>query len=403
MWATTLSFPPPGDFPDVRGFASPYTNSELMVVAALWDLYDPASGAETFDTLADGWNGPASNGIWLISTADKPTTIDAFWTNWVSRRGSKCDASAIMQHHLLPYPPFAYPVAVTVMPPSYGSVTRVPATANCPDNTYRDGTVMTLTASANSGYFFSRWTGTLLDYTNPLVITVNITHALTANFVIPKKGYLPIILKQPTPTPTLTPTPTRTPTVTRTPTRTNTPLASPTPTRTATATPMWYGCEPNEDFNSACTGGSGTWYLWPSPDQDWFKFNVYIPVNESRDITVDLQSIPAGKNYDLALYSPTNLLLDSSVNTSNMNEQVSYLASSNESGYYRIKVFAHGSADYHQTDSYQIKVSVVVGPLSINGYPGPGSSGASPFGAPLLPPPAFPNATPTPGGYPGMP
>lgn len=245
-----LESPAPGDFPDVRGFASPYNNSELMVVAALWDIYDPSSGAETFDALSDGWNGPGTNGIWQISTADKPTTIDTFWTKWVSRRGSHCDASAVMQHHLLPYPPFAYPVTVSVSPSSYGSVTRVPVTANCPDNKYREGTVMTLTASANTGYFFSRWTGTLLEYTNPLVITVNLTHSLTAYFVIPRKNYLPLILNQPTPTITPTPTPTRTPTrtptatVTRTPTRTlsptltrtNTPGPSPTFTRTATPT-----------------------------------------------------------------------------------------------------------------------------------------------------------------------
>ncbi|MEW6402838.1 MAG: hypothetical protein AB1649_13630 [Chloroflexota bacterium] len=50
-------------------------------------------------------------------------------------------------------------------------------------------------------------------------------------------AYLPLILRQPTPTPT------RTPTITRTPTRTPTPLYTPTPTRTLMTTPCnWPHC-----------------------------------------------------------------------------------------------------------------------------------------------------------------
>ncbi len=50
-------------------------------------------------------------------------------------------------------------------------------------------------------------------------------------------AYLPLILRQPTPTPTRTPTRTLTPTVTRTPTRTLSPTVGPSRTPTRTATP----------------------------------------------------------------------------------------------------------------------------------------------------------------------
>lgn len=149
------------------------------------------------------------------------------------------------------------------------------------------------------------------------------------------------------------------PTETPTPTDTQRPTHTPRPP-TPTNTPTWYGCEPNEIFAEAClifTGQTNAFHLWPTADEDWFVFDVVVP-GLGGCVNVSLTSIPANRNYNLALYSPTNVLLATSANSSNANEFISYPMLGGGSGAYRVKVYAQGSNDYHSSDSYQLFINV---------------------------------------------
>jgi hypothetical protein len=168
---------------------------EFIVAAVLWDIFDgsaPPSVHEAFDQFFDGFNGPASNGIWHFSTADlpgkshPPRTIRSFWQRaWVEGRpDDACYGSLILQHHLLPYGPFAYSLITRVEPPGSGSISISPG-PNCPDSKYSDQTLVTLTAQPNPGYTFSRWLGVNSNpRENPAAITMNRDRTVTARFVL---------------------------------------------------------------------------------------------------------------------------------------------------------------------------------------------------------------------------
>jgi hypothetical protein len=90
-------------------------------------------------------------------------------------------------------------------------------------HTYEEGTHVTVTANASSGWIFDHW---LLDSvnvgsTNPYTVTIDKDHQLTAVFTS---------TASPTPTPTPTPEPTATPTPTAAPAATPSPPPSPSPT-----------------------------------------------------------------------------------------------------------------------------------------------------------------------------
>jgi uncharacterized repeat protein (TIGR02543 family) len=58
-----------------------------------------------------------------------------------------------------------------------------------PDQTvYTYGTTVTLTATPSTGYHFTGWTGDATTSTNPLVLTMDSTKTLTANFAINSYG-----------------------------------------------------------------------------------------------------------------------------------------------------------------------------------------------------------------------
>jgi hypothetical protein len=182
---------------------------EGVVAASLWDVFDTAD--EAFDQLADGFDGASGNGIWHLSTTDgppgnhEPWTIDQFWSHWLSDRPSNaCYGSVILQHHKLQYEPFVFTLATSADPAGAGSVSVSPG-ANCPANTYADGTNLTLTAVPASGYVFDHWGGDATGTSNPLSLAIDSDKAVTAHFAVP------------TPTPTSTPVPNPTHTPTRTP------------------------------------------------------------------------------------------------------------------------------------------------------------------------------------------
>jgi uncharacterized repeat protein (TIGR02543 family) len=70
-----------------------------------------------------------------------------------------------------------YTLTVTVNPSGAGTVSLSPA-----GGTYTAGTVVTLTATANTGYRFSSWGGDLSGSQNPTTITMNSNKSVIANF-----------------------------------------------------------------------------------------------------------------------------------------------------------------------------------------------------------------------------
>lgn len=70
-----------------------------------------------------------------------------------------------------------YTLSVVINPPGAGTVTMNPS-----GGTYNAGTVVTLTATANSGYVFSGWAGDLSGTSNPATITMDANKVVIANF-----------------------------------------------------------------------------------------------------------------------------------------------------------------------------------------------------------------------------
>ncbi|MFC1995017.1 IPT/TIG domain-containing protein [Chloroflexota bacterium] len=75
---------------------------------------------------------------------------------------------------------------VTVSPPGSGYVTKSPNLA-----VYPNGTVVTLTATASSGYDFSHWSGNAGGNSTSTTVTMNANKSATANFVV-ENGSAPV-------------------------------------------------------------------------------------------------------------------------------------------------------------------------------------------------------------------
>lgn len=91
-----------------------------------------------------------------------------------------------------------YSLTTSSLPVGGGTIARNP-TFNCNGNTqYSPGTIVTVTANANSGYAFNHWTGTSDTSTNPSTVTMSSAKSITATFdLVPfKYQYLPFVSKQ---------------------------------------------------------------------------------------------------------------------------------------------------------------------------------------------------------------
>lgn len=141
---------------------TPKENSEMIVAASLWDIYDGA--AEPFDVVQDSLDGPAHNGIWTVSTTNDPFTSAEFWQEWGQIRGKTCEVSAIFQNYGLQFDPFMYELTTQVT--GSGSITPSPA-PNCPQGTYLRNTSVTLNAQPSVGISFLNWSGDISGSANP--------------------------------------------------------------------------------------------------------------------------------------------------------------------------------------------------------------------------------------------
>lgn len=72
----------------------------------------------------------------------------------------------------------------TVTPSNGGTITASPSS---PDGYYITGTQVQLTAKANQGYSFNRWSGDLSESTNPQTIIMSVPRTVTASFAAPAR------------------------------------------------------------------------------------------------------------------------------------------------------------------------------------------------------------------------
>lgn len=84
-------------------------------------------------------------------------------------------------------------------------------------------------------------------------------------------------------------------------------------------------------------------------------------MNEAREVDIYLESIPTTENYNVQLYDASNNVLNGSSNSGNTNEHINYyLGEPSMSGTYYVRVYPASSSDYHQLDSYALKVQITV-------------------------------------------
>ena len=77
-----------------------HAEDEGAVAASLWDIFDPVSTSESWDTIGNGINGSSNNGIWSIVNGIGPSDILEFYSDWVnSSNGYNPEITAILQHH----------------------------------------------------------------------------------------------------------------------------------------------------------------------------------------------------------------------------------------------------------------------------------------------------------------
>ena len=74
-----------------------------------------------------------------------------------------------------------YLLTTAVFPSGAGTVIASPSSSGY----YNAGTNVQLTASANTGYQFSNWSGDLSGSTNPQSIAMNAVHSVSTNFSVP--------------------------------------------------------------------------------------------------------------------------------------------------------------------------------------------------------------------------
>ena len=108
-----INFEPPTPSAD-------HPEDEGAVAASLWDIFDPASTSESWDTIGNGINGSSNNGIWSIVYSDGPTDVLEFYSDWInSSNRYNPEITSILQHHKIE-PDITSPT-ITITTPTSGS------------------------------------------------------------------------------------------------------------------------------------------------------------------------------------------------------------------------------------------------------------------------------------------
>jgi len=113
------------------------------------------------DNVFDSWSGDASGNM-------NPTTVTLTANKYVIANFASC-----------------YSLSTSATPSGGGSVGVNPA-PNCNNGTqYLSGTIVTLTATANSGYVFTEWRGNASGNTNPTTVAMTFDLNVNASFFAP--------------------------------------------------------------------------------------------------------------------------------------------------------------------------------------------------------------------------
>ncbi len=91
-----------------------------------------------------------------------------------------------------------YTLTVNTASTGSGTVTSSPAGINCGNTCSSDfdfGTVVTLTAMADTGSAFTGWSGAVTSTSNPITLTIDTAKSVTATFDINATLFLPVIIK----------------------------------------------------------------------------------------------------------------------------------------------------------------------------------------------------------------
>jgi len=130
-----------------------------------------------------GWAVGSSHSLSVTSPQAGPEGIRYVYSSWSD--GGSQGHTVTASPASLPYiPNFVtqfgwYNLTTAVSPTGGGAVTFVPSSA---DNWFSSGDSVILTATGNSGYTFSEWSGGASGGTNPVTITMDGNKAVTANF-----------------------------------------------------------------------------------------------------------------------------------------------------------------------------------------------------------------------------
>ena len=144
----------------------------------------PAAGGSVTVSPSPDCNQKYTNGQDVVLTANSAAGyVFSHWSGDVS--GTQNPLTVAMQSPTSVTAHFTqqtcYSLTTSANPSGSGAVNANPA-PNCAGGKYTAGTVVSLSASANSGYTFANWSGDLTGSQNPKNVTMNGNKNVTANF-----------------------------------------------------------------------------------------------------------------------------------------------------------------------------------------------------------------------------
>ena len=152
---------------------------------------NPSGSGSVSANPTPGTDGKYAAGTVVTLTASENTGYDfAYWSGDAS--GSVSTKTVTMNGNLsvtanFIVEPQRYTLTTPVNPSGSGSVSANPTPGT--DGKYAAGTIVTLTASENTGYDFAYWSGDASGSVNTKTVTMNGNLSVTANFIVEPQRY----------------------------------------------------------------------------------------------------------------------------------------------------------------------------------------------------------------------
>jgi hypothetical protein len=147
-------------------------------------LTNPPGSGSIAASPPPGTNGTYVQGTLVTLTATVlGTNAFTHWSGAVSSTSNRVtvlmDADKSVTATFVPVVPVRFALTLATTPTNGGGVLVTPPSA---DGTYPAGAILAVAAQPNPGFRFVRWTGADNSTNNPIVITMNASQSLTANF-----------------------------------------------------------------------------------------------------------------------------------------------------------------------------------------------------------------------------